>query len=125
MLKRVVPLAVLPLLIAGCSTTLTNLTPRQYPREASGLYHFEVAWRSREHAILKDTIKPYVVIGPDVYPMKPTPVVRDRWEAEVPISTNEDYINYRYKFDYEYLSIPQHRANSKLSAPYQLQILTP
>ncbi|MHB8524050.1 MAG: hypothetical protein ACYDH9_25280 [Limisphaerales bacterium] len=122
MRKIFLPLLALPWLIAGCSTTLTNLTPAQMPRNAAGLYPFEVAWHSSEHDIVKESIKPYVVIGLEAYPLQPTPVVKNRWQTLVPIPADKEFVNYRYKFDYEYLSIPQHRANSKLSPPYQLQL---
>jgi hypothetical protein len=123
MRKNLLPLLMLPWLIAGCSTTLTNLTPSQYPRNASGVYHFEAAWQSNEQNLVTDSIKPYVVIGLEAYPMLPVGVVRNRWETLVPIPADKEFVNYRYKFDYEYRTIPVHRANSKLSPSYQLQIL--
>jgi hypothetical protein len=36
---------------------------------------------------------------------------------------DKDLVHYRYKFDYEYLSIPQRKGNSKLSSPYALKIV--
>lgn len=113
----------LSLLLCGCSTTITNLTPSQQPRNATGLYPFEVLFNSDQKTIRKETIKPYVVIGLEATPMQPAPVLRNRWETLVQIPPDKKFVNYRFKFDYEYSAIPQRRAGSVLSAPYQLEIL--
>jgi len=111
------------LFLAGCkTTTVTNLTPSQLVRNPSGLYPFEMAWESKQQSLRKNSLTPYVIIGLESYPMRPTPVVINRWETLVPIPPDQKLIHYRYKVDYEYNSIPQPRANSKLSPPYRLEI---
>jgi hypothetical protein len=118
-------LLILSFLVTGCSTTITNLTPRQQIRNETGLYPFEVAWDSNERAIRKETIQPYVIIGQNSFPMQPTPMVPNRWETLIPIPHGENFVNYRYKFDYDYSSIPQRRKGSRLSPPYRLDLLYP
>ena len=111
------------LVLSGCTTTsIHNLTPSRYPRHQDGLYLFQVEWQSNQQSLRKDTLKPYVVIGTESYPLQRTPMLQNRWEAMVPLPAEQPVVNYRFKFDYEYLSIPARRPNSKLSAPYQLQI---
>ncbi len=110
------------LVLSGCSTTITNLTPSKQPRNANGLYLFEVALESSQQTLRKETIKPYVIVGFDSYPMLPAPVLKNRWETLVPFPADKKYLNYRYKFDYDYNSFPQRGASSKLSSPYQLEI---
>ena len=52
-------------------------------------------------AINPDSFQPVVVIGFNTYPMRPVPVVQDRWEAFIPVPADKDFVLYRYKFDYE------------------------
>lgn len=109
--------------LTGCTyTSITNLTPSRYPRNADGLYPFQVEWASNQQSLQRDSLKPSVIIGMETYPLQPTPMLKNRWEALVPVPADKAVVNYRYKFDYDYLGVPARRPNSKLSAPYQLQI---
>jgi hypothetical protein len=123
MMKKFLPLGLIPMLLAGCSTTITNLTPSQLNRNTTGLYPFEVAWDSNEQCVVKDSIKPYVYVEWQSFPMQPTPRLRNRWEALVPVPANAEYVNYHFKFDYQYRTIPEVRSNSINSQPYQLHII--
>src|SRR5688572_33306420 len=78
--------------VAGCTSTITNLTPSQMSRNSTGLYPVEIAWKSREHAIKHETIKPYVIVGNEAYAMRPTPIVSNRWETVVPVPPTENLI---------------------------------
>lgn len=110
--------------LAGCTPpTITNLTPAQLPRNSDGLYPFEVAWRSRQRSIRDETMRVNVVIGDKDYPMRPVPLVNDRWETLVPVPPTQGIVHYRYKFDYEFSTIPRSRPNSALSSPHNLQII--
>jgi hypothetical protein len=123
MLRKILLLGMLIGLTSGCRTTLTNLTPSQVGRNNTGLYPFEVVWDTTQQSVREETLKASVVLGDEVYPMQRTPKLNNRWEAFIPISTDKSVINYRYRFDYEYLSIPNRRQNSRLSPQYQLQII--
>lgn len=79
-------------------------------------------WNTSHQSIREDTVTAYVLSGTDVFPMHRTPKLTNRWEAFVPVPADKEAVNYRYKFDYQYLSIPNRRANSKLSPQYQLRI---
>ncbi|HVY72164.1 MAG TPA: hypothetical protein VHH73_19685 [Verrucomicrobiae bacterium] len=123
-MKRILPVALLALTLMGCtSTNITNLTPSREPRNVNGLYSFQMAWKSNQRSIRKDTIRPFVIVGMDVYPMEPTPLVKNRWETLIPVPAGKNVLNYRFKVDYEYDSIPIRRPDSKLSPPYQLEIM--
>jgi hypothetical protein len=104
-------------------TTLTNLTPSQVARNTSGLYPFEVVFDTTQQSIQEDTLKVFVVLENESFPMQRTPKLIHRWEAFAPVPADKEAINYHYKFDYQYLSIPERRANSRLSPPYQLRIV--
>ena len=92
-----------PLLLVGCATSsITNLTPSQQTRSATAQYPVEAVWSSRQQSIVKDSIKPFVVVGLQSFPMQPTPLLKNRWEAQIPVPAGKDHIFYQFKFDYEY-----------------------
>lgn len=113
------------LLLTGCSTTITNLTPRVQPRNSAGLYPVEIAFNSNLKALKPETIRPYVQVGEDNYLMRRTPNVKDRWETLIPVAGESATVNYRVKVDFQYDAMPEPRPNSALSAPFQLQIQEP
>lgn len=121
----------LPLLLLGCTTdsvyntAITNLTTSSATRNTEGLYLVEALWRSNQQSIRKDSFKPYVKVGDEFYPMRPTRQLPNRWEALIPLPPDKKFINYQYKFDYMVNAIPVARPDSKLSATYQLEIVDP
>lgn len=124
LLKAFLPLAAFAFLAVGCTHThISNLTPTTQTRNANGLYPVEVAWSSNQKSLRKETLKPSVVVGMETYPMQPVPLVKNRWETLIPVPAGSDLLHYRIKFDYEYDAVPVRRANSKMSAPYQLKIV--
>ncbi len=124
--KKILPLFLLPGLLVGCATdTITNLTPSRLPRKDNGQYPFAVEWNSRQQSLIRDSIKAYVVVGLDQYPMQRTPMLTNRWETLVPVPQDKNVVTYRYKFDYEFRGFPTHQLDSKLSRYYQLFILNP
>ena len=110
-------------LLTGCSTTITNLTPSRLPRNPDNLYPFEVSIDTAQKTIREDSIKPYVLIGTQSYPMQPAPMLENRWEAMVPVPSSTNYVYYRYKFDYLYDRIPSPGESSRLSQTYQLELV--
>lgn len=115
-------LFLLPVFFAGCKTTITNLTPTQYPRSASGFYRVEAAWKSNRAVIRPDTFKPLVVVDFQTYPMRPVPLVEDRWEAFVPVPGDQTAIHYHYKFDFMEDAFHKPKANSMMSSSYTLTV---
>lgn len=123
--RHFIPVVIaLPLLLTGCATSsITNLTPAQEPRNANGLYPVEAVWQSSQQSVVTDSIKPYVVVGLEAYPMRPTPLLKNRWETLVPIPADKDHIYYQFKFDYEYKGMPARRPDSVLSPEQRLDIV--
>jgi hypothetical protein len=113
--------AAVGLALSGCSTTISNLTPSRQVRNANNIYPFEVQFQTAQKSIKQNTIKPYVIIGTETYPMQPTPMLKGRWEAQVPVAATNNFVHYRYKFDYEYDRIPTAGQSSRLSPTYQMQ----
>lgn len=125
MLKRFLPLIFAPLLLAGCTSTFTNLTPLVQTRNANNLYPVEVAMTSRQETLRWDTIKPQIVVGNEVYPMRPTMLMTNRWEGLVPVPPDANLVHYRYKFDFDYNAMGRPKPDSALSPEYTLRVTTP
>lgn len=125
MLKKFLPLLLAPLLLAGCRATFTNLTPLQQPRNANNLYPVEVALATRQQTLRWDSIRPQIVVGNDFYPMRPTPLMTNRWEGLVPVPAGTDSVRYRYKFDFDYNAMGQPKQDSAMSPEYTLRVVNP
>jgi hypothetical protein len=119
-------LILLPVLIlAGCATpgTFTRLTPNQQPRNPDNVYPVETAFDSNQQALRWDSIKAYVLVNGQALPMRPVPLVKNRWEGLVPLSPGASSVNYRFKFDYNYNvfgSVP--KPNSVMSPVFTLRV---
>jgi hypothetical protein len=122
MLKRILPLLLLPLLMGGCVATLTNLTPTQQPRNDKNLYQVEVALNSRQQTMRWDSIKPQIVVGTEFYPMQPTPLMTNRWEGFVPVPPGVNSLQYHYKFNYLENAFGPPKPGSISSPEYTLRI---
>jgi len=123
MLKKLLPILLAPLLLAGCQATFTNLTPQRQTRNPNNLYPVEVALNSRQQTMRWESIKPQIVVGAEFFPMRPTLLMTNRWEGLVPVAAGTNVTHYRYKFDYEYNAMGKPRPDSALSPEYILQII--
>ena len=125
MLKKFLPL--LPvLLLAGCTTaTFTRLTPGEQPRNANNLYPIEVAFDSQQQSLRWDSIQPFVLVNKgQPVPMRPVPLVKNRWEGLVPVPPGVSAVNYRFKFDYLYNNFGSTpKPNSVSSKIYTLKVV--
>jgi hypothetical protein len=112
------------LLLAGCSTTFTRLTPLEQPRNANNLYPVEVQFNSTQQSLRWDSLKPYVLVNGDLYPLRPVEMVQNRWEGFVPVPPGIGTVGFRFKFDYLYnnFNTPP-KPNSAWSPVYQLKII--
>lgn len=125
MLKKFLPLLLTPLLLSGCATTFTNLTPLQQPRNPNNAYPVEVALVSRQQTIRWDSIRPQIMVGDKFYPMRSTSLMTNRWEGLLPVPAGTQEIHYRYKFDYDYNAMGKPRQDSSMSPEYTLRIVNP
>jgi len=123
-LKKFLPF--LPvLLLAGCTTaTFTRLTPNAQPRNANNLYPVEVVFDSQQQSLRWDSIQPYVLVNGQPLPLRPVPVVKNRWEGLVPVPPSASAVNYRFKFDYLYNNFgTAPKPNSVSSKVYTLKVM--
>ena len=124
MFKKSLPVLSLSLLLlAGCATQLTNLTPLQQPRDTNNLYRVEVAFDTRQQTIRWQSIQPKIVVGKQFYDMRPTPFMTNRWEGLIPVPPGTSLVHYRYKFDFRYNRMGEPGNDSALSSDYALKIL--
>ncbi len=109
--------------LTGCtSSSIVNLTPSQQPRNDTGLYLLEAEWQSNQRSIRYDSLNPKVIVGTNEYIMRQTQLLTNRWEALVPVPKEEKILNYHYKFDFKYTTVPAKLNDSKISIPFQLKI---
>lgn len=125
MLKKILPLLILPLFLAGCAANFTNLTPKQQVRNPNNLYPVEVAVNSRQQTMRWDSIKPQIVVNGEIYPMRQTPLMTNRWEGLVPVPAGSDSVKYQYKFDFLNNAFGGPVPNSASSREFTLRILEP
>jgi hypothetical protein len=123
MSKKSLPVLFLSLLLAGCASQLTNLTPQQQRRNANNLYPVEVSFDTRQETVRWQSIRPQIVVGSEVYPMRPTLLMTNRWEGLVPVPRGTSQVRYHYKFDFEYNKMGKPGADTALSREYILHIL--
>ena len=111
------------LLLAGCThTTLTNLTLDSVPRNASGFYPVEIIWENNENTLRPESIQPVVIVGTNLYRMKRTPLVTNRWQTLVPVNAKAGELRYRVKVNWMYNAVPVPAGNSQLSQEFMLRI---
>jgi hypothetical protein len=112
------------LLLAGCQTgTFTRLTPNEQPRNANNLYPVEAIFQSEQQTLRWDSIKAYVLVDGQPYPMRQEQLVENRWEGFVPVPANQNRVTYRFKFDYLYNTFGAPKPNSEYSRIYTLTVL--
>jgi hypothetical protein len=118
-------LLLLSVLLAGCQTTVTNLTPKKATRSTTGMYTVEVAWETTEQVVRLDSVKPFVMIEHESYPMRQTLGTKNRWETVIPVPPTKNNIFYHIRFDYECNSFGKPTKDTKLSPGYKLEIIEP
>ncbi len=123
MLNKILPVALLAVLLTGCNATFTNLTPKQQVRNENGLYPVEVSMNTRQGTLRWDSIEPKILIGTNYYPMRATLLMSNRWEGLVPAPAGTNIVYYRYRLDFLYNDFGGPKPDSALSPQYRLLIL--
>jgi hypothetical protein len=117
-------LALPALLLTGCAATFTRLTPLEQPRNPNNLYPVEVSFHSSQQSLRWDSLKPYVLVNGELYPLRPVQMVQNRWEGFVPVPAGTNAAGFRFKFDYLYNNFDSPpKPNSAWSPEYQLRII--
>jgi hypothetical protein len=114
------------LLLAGCASmsTFTRMTPELQPRNADNLYPVEVAFASQQQSLRWDSLKPSVLVDGQMLPLRPVPLVQNRWEGLIPVPATKNSVTYRFKFDYLCNSFGKDpQPDSSWSPTYTLKII--
>jgi|SRR5580693_2251020 hypothetical protein len=121
--KKFLPL--LPvLLLAGCTSTFTRLTPLEQPRNPNNQYPVEVIFTSTQQALRWESLKPCVLVNGELFPLRPVPVVPNRWEGFVPVPPTASGVTYRFKFEYLLNTVgSEPQPSSAISPQYNLKIV--
>ena len=119
----------LALAASGC-TSITNFSSDNHVRNVSGRYPVEIGWESNQRTVRSETLRPVVLTDYQSsqfkeHPMTPVPDAVNRWTALVPVPKGVNFLNYRVKMNFEYDKIPKPGKDSRLSPPYQLQVIDP
>jgi hypothetical protein len=123
MWKKFLPLMSV-LLLTGCAGQFTRLTPLQQSRNSNNLYPVEVAFNSQQQSLRWESIQPSVLVNGEPYPLRPVPLVQNRWEGFVPVPAGANSITYRFKFDYKYNAVgTAPKSTSAFSPMYKLTIV--
>ena len=124
MLKKTLPVLSLSLLLlAGCATQLTNLTPLQQVRDTNNLYRVEVVFNTRQQTVRWNSIQPRIVVGAELFDMRPPPHMTNRWEGLIPVPPGTSLVHYRYKFEFQYNKMGKPGSDTALSPKYTLRII--
>jgi len=110
--------------LVGCaSQQFTRLTPLQQPHNNSNLYPVEVQFNSTDQSMRRDSVKGYVEVNGQLYPLHPEPLVQNRWEGFVPVTPGAGEVEFRFKFTYLYNAIgSQPKSGSATSSTYKLKV---
>jgi hypothetical protein len=123
MWKKSILLVPVLALLAGCATTATNISARKQPRNPENMYPVEVKMDSRQQALKWDTIEVTVFVGKESYPMRRTHMMRNRWEAMIPVPAGVSAVDYHYRFEYLVNEFGAPKKDTFSSKTYTLQIL--
>jgi hypothetical protein len=123
MWTKALPVLLLPWLLTGCTATFTNLSAKHQVRNPNNLYPVEVALNTRQQSLRWESIQPVVMVGAESYPMRPTPLMTNRWEGLIPVAAQTNVVYYHYKFDFKYNNFGGPKSDSASSHEFMLQVL--
>jgi hypothetical protein len=113
------------LLLTGCTTAkITRLSPTQQPRNPDNLYPVGMAFGTRQQTLRWDSLQPYVLVDGQSFPLRPVPIVKNRWEGLIPVPPTKDTVTYRFKVDFLYdVFGKEPQRDSAWSPAYTLKIV--
>jgi len=122
--KKFLPLLPALLLLTGCASTFTRVTPLEQPRNPNNQYPVECIFTSNVQALRWDSLHAFVLVNGELYPLRPVPMVPNRWEGFVPVPPTASSATYRFKFEYLLNTVgSQPQPGSAISPQYNLKIV--
>lgn len=88
------------LFFAGCTPTISNLTPKRVPQNPSGIYTLSMTPRSFDGTVIKDTYQAFIVIRGEEHKMRPSPLGEGIFDYDfrMPEGLNEAYYYYILRY---------------------------
>ncbi len=89
------------LLLAGCDLRITNLTPETVNENPSGHYDISVLIEPSGSKVVEDSIRAYIVIDGQIFPMSPSPTTPNVFKYEYRLPPNRREARYYFQVDYQ------------------------
>ncbi len=89
------------LLFTGCDLRITNMTPENVPENPSGYYDILVSIEPTGSDVIADSIKPYIVIDGQTYPMEASTRGPHIYKYEYRLPADRREARYYFQIDYE------------------------
>jgi hypothetical protein len=90
------------LFLVGCQgIVLSNLTPASLPENPSQIYTITLRVTPKSGAIIKNSIKPRLVIDGQVHPMNRSPMGENLFEFDYQLPAGRDEIRYYFLVNYQ------------------------
>ena len=109
-------------LLAGCSMTLTNLTPPSLPENPSQIYTISVRVTTQAPAIIKSSIQACIVIDGQNHVMQKSNVVEDQYDFDYQLPPGRDELKYYFIVYYKYDTANGARSHEKVTELQQAKI---
>lgn len=90
----------LGLLVAGCTPTISDLTPNRVPQNPSGIYTLSMTPRSFDGTVVDGTYEAFIVIRGQEHKMRPSPMGEGIFDYDfsMPEGLNEAYYYYILRY---------------------------
>jgi hypothetical protein len=88
-------------LLAGCDLSIKNLTPAALPENPSQVYTLTLRAAPRSAAIIRDSIRPTVVVDGQAFPMVPSNSGRDIFEFDYRLPPGQTGARYYFIIPYQ------------------------
>ena len=90
------------LVLSGCAKNIKNLTPSEFPENPSNIYTLSVEIREKKDiGVVKDSLRPKVVIDGESRLMTRSPIGDNIWEYEYKMPSGRRNAVYYYDIEYE------------------------
>ncbi|MDR0445220.1 MAG: hypothetical protein LBG98_02985, partial [Puniceicoccales bacterium] len=90
-------------LLAGCRTTIDNLTPPQAPKNSSNIYTMTMAVHipSRDRDAVRRNLRPFIIIDGKRQLMKGSELGQNIFVHDHRLSDQRNEVNYYYELEYD------------------------
>ncbi|OIO58998.1 MAG: cell surface protein [Verrucomicrobia bacterium CG_4_10_14_3_um_filter_43_23] len=110
-------------LLAGCGTTVSNLTPKQVPQNPSGIYAMSMSTHIPDADVIRPTVESRIVIDGQEHPMSLKPGSRNIYVYEYDMPEDQNEAKYYYLINYDVLYGSKSKPKELKSELYEMQLI--